>query len=340
MYNAAVIGLGKIGLMYDFEDSREVPSSHVLSYQLNPETQLVASADTRQEQREFLQKIAPTTSFYTDTQVMVGNHPIDILSICTPPQQRLDLIKMAVEVANPKVIFCEKPVAKNVEEALQLVSFVQSKKHRLVFIPNLSRRWNSEIRNIMTLVQNRTLGSLEKIHARYTRGIYNTGSHLFDLMCMFAGSITEVQVMKQVITSSDKEDEPTFSFAFHTENGVYGFADAFNDKNYYMFEIDLYFEHGKIEIRNSGDVVRYCQPAPHPLFAGFSLLKVEKEAVGLLSESNLKNAVSHIVNVLNGVEVPICDVMDGVYPLFVAEALLRSYKKHGSREKVTVEIGE
>lgn len=330
MYKAAIVGLGQIGLMYDFDPKRISPSSHTAAYQLHPELQLVAAHDVRIQQQTFLKKLAPGTLFYQEIIPMLQTEEIDVISICTPPDQHLQNIKEVLQYSSPRVIFCEKPVVSSMEEIEQLKQLLRKKGTLL--IPNLSRRWSRGAQSIVNGIKK--FGRLEKIHMRYTRGIYNTGSHLFDLVRLFAGAIKEVRVCNQVPTSADNEGDPSFSFYFITEYQSHGFAEAFNDRNYYMFEMDLYFEAGKIEMRLSGDEIKIFQTGPHPLFSGFSHFDLVSEEKGLLAESHLKNAIEHIVEVLKGETSPICGLTDGVHPLYVAQALIRSHQNRGSIEQV------
>jgi hypothetical protein len=142
--------------------------------------------------------------------------------------------------------------------------------------------------------------------------------------------------MNKVKTSSEREGEPSFTFSFLLENNVHGLADAFNDENYYMFEIDFYFERGKIEFLKSGDEISYYRVAHHPLFSGFRSLHLERTESSLLSNSNLARSMEHISNVIKGSEEPMCTLQDGVAPLFIANALIRSYQNNGTKEKVGV----
>jgi predicted dehydrogenase len=327
MYNAAIIGLGQIGLMYDFEAKRLKPASHTLAYEMNPDIQLVAAHDTRAEQELLLKQLAPTTIFFQDLRSLYSTQDIDIISICTPPNQHLVNLKEIFKYSAPKVIFCEKPVVSDLEQCLEIEAMLENS--RSIFIPNLSRRWNEGTDIISNSIQSKKLGKLKKLHAKYTRGIYNTGSHMVDLINLFAGKMKEVRVCYQVPTSADVENDPSFTFQFYTECDVQGFAEAFDDRHYYIFEMDLFFESGKIEFRLSGDQIRIYHCEPHPLFSAFAHLEVQEVYNGLLTQSNLERAVSHIVQVLGHNQVPICSFEDGIYPIVVADALLRSYHDQG-----------
>jgi predicted dehydrogenase len=332
MYNAAVIGLGNIGLMYDFDSKRTKPSSHTLAYIQSPDLELVAAADTRLGQESFLNQLAPGVQFYSDYQKMLSDQAVDLVSICTDSQTRVELVRYIVENTSTKLIFCEKPLSSTVRDAASLLSVLDS--YTGYFIPNLSRRWNTGILGVKQSIKRNEYGKIRKIHIRYTRGIYNTGSHLFDMIRFLVGDIDSVRVLHKEYTSSELTGELSFTFDFVCGEGITGYAEAFNDAFYYLFEIDLYFEEGKIEITRSGDQIRYLKAGEHPLFEGFKSLIEDKQEQGWLAESALQNAMAHLYRVLRGDDEPVCNVMDGIYPLFVAEALMKSYKHNGSIEKV------
>lgn len=334
MWKAAVLGLGKIGLMYDFEPGRSSPASHVLGYHLDKNFSLVMGADPELQRETCLREVAPEAAYYIEAREGLCQTQPDVISICTPPHLHLSQIKDIFEtVRQPRLIFCEKPLATNRAEA-RAVRDLCAKHPQTVVVPNISRRWSTGLRKVTEAWQTGEYGRLQKIHVRYTRGIYNTGAHLFDLLHMWTGQkIKTVQVLKKVFTSSEMENEPSYTFFFEQEDGVYGYAEAMDDRQYYLFEIDLYGSQGKIEMRCSGDVIRYYRTTPHRLFAGFEELQIVQEEQNILSESLLGQAVRNLAGVLAGGEQPACKIDDAIYPLYVAEALERSCV-NGSEEKV------
>lgn len=333
MWKAAVLGLGKIGLMYDFEPGRSAPSSHVLAYHLDKDFDLVMGADPELRREACLREVASEAAYYAEAREGLYQTQPDVISICTPPHLHLSQIEDIFEtVRRPRLIFCEKPLATNRTEACALRDLC-AKHPQTVVVPNISRRWSSRLRKVTEAWQGGEYGRLQKIHIRYTRGIYNTGAHLFDLLHMWTGQkIKTVKVLKKVFTSSEMENEPSYSFFFEQEDGVYGYAEAMDDRQYYLFEIDLYGSQGKIEMRCSGDEVRYYRTASHHLFAGFEELQMVREEQRILSESLLGQAVRNIAGTLAGAEQPSCRIDDAIYPLWVAEALEGSYKNESEEQ--------
>ena len=332
-YRAAVIGLGKIGLMYDFDAKRERPSSHVLAYQLHPDIELVGGADCQITQADFLKKVAPNTAFYQDANSMLIECRADIVSICTPVDSHLrDVERVLLSPKPPRIIFCEKPLVLDLEQVNRLKEMLEG--HKCILVPNLSRRWNNGMKRIKECIFGGKYGAVQKIHIRYTRGINNSGSHIFDLIRWWVAPMERVKVIEKVRTSADLENDSSFSFSFKLKGNISGVAEAFSDEQYYMMEIDLYFSHGKIEVRNSGDDVFYYRVGEHHLFSGFNTLHLEAHETKLLSDSNLMNAVEHLNKVLEGKAQPKCTLEDGAFPLQVAAALVRSYNNGYCAETV------
>jgi predicted dehydrogenase len=338
MYHAAIIGLGKIGLTFDIPYKGRV-NSHAMGYHLHPYVTLVAVVGRRQEQADQLATVAPEAKYYEEQELssMLQSHQLDIISICTPPTIRYELLQTVLEQSTARLIFLEKPVASSMEEAECIAALCKQHSERTVVV-NLSRRWSEGAMQIHAVVQSERYGKLKKIHLRYSRGIYNTGSHLFDLVRYLAGSIEQVTVVERVPTNLDAVEDWTYSFLFTvTKNHVTGYAEAFDDRDYNLFEFNLYFEGGMIEMLQGGDVIRYFGTEPHPLQAGMRNLVLERDEQDVLSKSsNMENAIAHLVHILEAGVEPLCSLADGIYPLYVAEALNQSYARGGTSEQVNL----
>ncbi len=326
-YKVAVIGLGNIGLMYDREKQRPHPSTHIYAYEMSDGFQLSCGIDPLQGKKQSLHDASSEATYYSSLEeaLINGNmDDVDVVSVCTPPSTHLDIMIKLLNARVGKIIICEKPIVSSLDEVGKLQRALE--KTNTIIVPNISRRWNVGLRKVGGVINSGELGELKKINIRYTRGIYNTGTHLFDLLKMWThSSIKKVLTLGETLTSS--YPEKTFDFWFEQDNGVTGYAEAINDKNYYQFDIDLYLTNGKIEMRNSGDDVKYYGTTQHHLFQGFKELTLLSEYKELLADSCIKNAIENIYNVLEGKEEPFCTIEDAIYALKVAKALEESYDK-------------
>lgn len=331
-YRAAVIGLGNIGLQFDLPP-KAMAQSHVLAFMREPGIELVAAVGTRQEHGDNLASVAPEARFYTDLTAMLREQELDIVSICTPSHIRYSVVETVLTQSAARLIFLEKPVATSIAEAERIAALVE--RHDRTLLVNLSRRFSDSIVRMRAAVRSGRYGKLRNVHLRYTRGVYNYGSHIFDLVRYVAGTIDTVQVLLQVPTSVDAREDWTYTFAFALEGGATGYAEAFDDRDYVIFEMDLYMEKGKIELLQTGDEIRYYAAEEHPMIAGFDRLALERKEEQLLARtSNLQNAAAHLVDVLRGGATPVSTIADGIYPLYVAEALIASHGSGGAAVRV------
>lgn len=326
MYRAAVIGLGNIGMLYDLEPQRPHPSTHVFAYEMSPSFDLVCGIDGDEDKREMFREKITSAKFFTSIDSAIESgilEEIDVVSICTPPNTHLEILLKLIRLHIGRILFCEKPIVSNLEEAKKLYSSMEQNKD-VVIIPNISRRWNDGINNVAEVIRSKSLGEIEKIHVRYTRGIINTGSHLFDLLKMWSDKrIKRVFVMGETKTSACPE--PTYNFYFELENGAYGYAEGFDDRNYYLFEVDVYLSMGKIEMRNSGDDITFYRKTEHHLFKGFKELMPYKKETHLLLDACIKNAIDNIADILAGNGNAKCTLEDALYPLYISEKLKESF---------------
>lgn len=146
-YRAGIIGLGRIG--FEFEDS------HKNAYLQCPQTYLVALCDND------IHKFTPFDQgfLYENYMDMVRNENLDIVSVCTPPETHCQIVCDIAPYV--KGIYAEKPIATTLEDADRMIETCH--KHGVILQINHQRRWKTP-------------------HFRFSRGILNNGSHVYDLI--------------------------------------------------------------------------------------------------------------------------------------------------------------
>ena len=182
-YKAAVIGLGRIGA--DFEDN------HCSAYAHSGRTELVAVCDTL-----FSKAISVADRFnakpYSDAEAMVKTEKLDIVSVCVPHEKHSEVINDVVSYV--KAIYCEKPIANTIKDAQSVIN--ACKKAGVILQVNHQRRFINPV-------------------FRYSRGIMNTGTHMFDLLRELFG---EIEIVTSYFTN-DKLD-PNIGGVIRTERGL------------------------------------------------------------------------------------------------------------------------
>lgn len=101
---------------------------------------------------------------YTDVEAMLERADIDVLDIITPPETHLELVKLAA--AAGKHIMCQKPFARSIEEAQEMVRIAEEAGVRLMVTENW--RWLQPFQLIKQLLVDGAAGQLNTIRYIHT----------------------------------------------------------------------------------------------------------------------------------------------------------------------------
>lgn len=147
MYKVGIIGLGRIAC--------KLPDNHMNAYRDCPETRITTLCDIDKARLDQWGAIVP----YTDYMKMVQNEKLDIVSVCTPPETHCEIVCNIAPYV--KAIYCEKPIALTLEDADKMIDICH--KYEVILQVNHQRRFVNP-------------------KFRFSRGILNTGTHMFDLI--------------------------------------------------------------------------------------------------------------------------------------------------------------
>lgn len=320
VYRSAIIGCGRIGSEFGKE-------SHAGAYTDFNRTELIAVCDLDKNKLKASQKQWKVPSAYQDYEEMLEKENIDILSVCTLSQSHLAIIKKAVE-HDIKAIYCEKPIAETLEEADQIIEFCKAKD--ILLIINHQRRFNKFFRALRKSIQSGQFGNCQAATVYYTRGIANTGSHIFDLLRFLIGDAEWVWADYSKAKSSNESD-PNLDGIVAFKNGAKAMLQACNDKNYLIIEFDLLMEKGRFRI---GSEVEYFKSAKSNNLLGLNMLLKDslpfKEKLGTIS---LLDGIEHIVDCLEGKEEPLSTGEDGYAALELIVGFHKSAQNNGAKIK-------
>lgn len=244
MYKALVIGCGNIGALYDFNNN-EV-NSHAKAIHLDARFSL----SIYDINKMISEKISAR---YNCEIVDVINektlNKFDCVSICTPTDTHVELLRMAVD-SGVKVIICEKPISNSLNELdVARTIYLNGKSKILV---NYIRRFQPSYIDLRTFISNLiTKETLTNINIRYQRGFINNCSHAFDTIEFLTGSeMNLTDIKKHNIVFDHFNTDPTLSLQAmwnNTNVSVTGLSNVC----FSHFEFDLYFEYYKVCIKNA-----------------------------------------------------------------------------------------
>jgi scyllo-inositol 2-dehydrogenase (NAD+) len=107
----AVVGLGRIGRVHAFHAARLVPGAHLVAV---CDRDAVLARKTAEELG---------CSYYTEIRDMLAEKTIDAVCVATPTDLHVQPVEAAVGQGKP--LFCEKPLAGNLEDTLHLVELIE-----------------------------------------------------------------------------------------------------------------------------------------------------------------------------------------------------------------------
>jgi UDP-N-acetylglucosamine 3-dehydrogenase len=318
--NLGIIGLGYIGQTH-LRHSLKLTNTHVS-----------AVADLSKKALSKAKK-AGVKKTYTNYESLFKDPEIDAVIIGLPTHLHLQCAKKAAEAG--KHIFLEKPIARNIEEAREIVTAAQRNSVKLMM--GYPLRFNQEFFPIKEKITDGTLGDIEVVHAAYistgpffhraegyapvpvpewwfnkelTGGgvLIDLGSHIINLLRWYFGEIKDIKSCLGYRFNMDFEDRATCLTKF--ESGAFA-----------VINVGWFSQTFKLEIELLGSVSHaIVQITPsHPILAAIQILTTGRSK---FYESHFKE-LEYFINCLMEDLSPSPSGEDGLKDL---EAISLAYK--------------
>lgn len=311
-YNVVIIGAGNIGAFFDNPRSEDI-LTHAHGFSMDERFNLLGFVDINKEKGQKAAELWGCNYYGSIDGAKAGNK-IDIVCIAVPDELHFEYLKKAMDM-DVKLIFCEKPITKNLKDAEKLLEIYSSKNAKIVV--NYSRRFVDEFYGIKNDYNGGKYGKFLTGTGYYGKGIMHNGSHMVDLLGLILGEVKENKALSG--TNDFYADDPTVSvYLKFDEGGV--ILSAADCRAYTVFEADLLFEKKRIKILNSGFSIESYDIVDSPIFKGYKSL----EQTGLFDTSlkmAMMNAVRNIGNHLEGNEEIKCSFFDAYKTLKICSSI-------------------
>jgi len=329
IYKTAVIGCGRIGSLFDLDDKRKIISSHCGAYNAHKSTKLVSVCDIDINKAASCSDQWKVGNYYSDFKKMLDNEKIDILSICTHPYSHHEIIDFAVKY-DLKAIFCEKPISHSIASANQIVKLC--KENDVYLAINHFRRWDKFFVSFRDKLLNNEFGTIQHINFYYTRGISNTGSHLFDLLRFLFGDISSI---KSISSIEELNDDPTLSCIIELDNGKFCNLIGLDGRYYRIFDLEIFTSKYKILIDTSKKI-RLYKSEPSKRSSEFNeLYEFTSNQKENKNNQIFLNTISNIIESIEN-KIPInCTGIDGKNSL---ELIIASKVSNVAKKKVLLPV--
>jgi predicted dehydrogenase len=137
----------------------------------------VAVADPVLESAQKLAETYGVENIHQDYKEMLANNHLDIVSVCTWPEQHREQVVDAVN-AGVKAIHCEKPMAPYLGRSTRHASGRRRRRCATDFLPPAPLQ--SAFIKIRDLLQSGAIGELQRLEG-HCSNLFDWGTHWFDM---------------------------------------------------------------------------------------------------------------------------------------------------------------
>jgi len=259
-FSAAVIGLGQIGLGYDYDcQDSSILLTHSAALNFHDGFELVAAVDPDPEKRRKFEKKNSRPAYAALEDLHRSHGTVEVYTVGVPTLHHHSACE-AILGFGPRALLCEKPFTGQVSLAKDLIQKAQQRQCLLAV--NYNRRFIPAMETLKRDIEADRFGSIYKGTLYYTKGIRHNGSHFIDLLGYLLGEMNDVKVIEpgRELAHGDWEPDLVARFGNATIHILAG-----REECYYMGEFDLVGTRGKIKFVD-GEPIRIYEAAGNPLF--------------------------------------------------------------------------
>jgi predicted dehydrogenase len=230
---AAVIGLGNIGMGYDYADpGNDRVLTHAHAFAAHPEFELVGAVDPDAESRQrFTARYARAA--YSSIAELFNHERPEVVALAVPTALHAPAFHELLG-KRPRLILCEKPLAGSIQAGVGMLDAAEQSGVKVMV--NYMRRCEPGTLALRDRIAAGELGEMRKGIVWYSKGLTNNGSHFIDLMRMLLGEAGPTAVIDAGRMWNGNDPEPDVRIVFG-KTPVYFLAARHEDYGINAFEL-------------------------------------------------------------------------------------------------------
>lgn len=303
---AAIVGLGRVGLLFDDDEKRSGVWTHFSAYErLERRYELVAVCDPDAERRDRALARRPSLGAYATLDELLDAEDVDVLSLCTPDGLHAGQIEAAA--GRVRAIVCEKPLSTDLASAVRAVDACA--EAGTVLAVNYYKRFEPTVQTAARLVREGELGAVTLATALYAGPLDAVGSHALDLLTFLLGPLA----VADVVTGAGGA-----TALLASEDGAAAVLAATGSREQLVFEVDVLASAGRIRILDNCAGIQVMSFEPSPRYGGYRELAMRSAETGVEALPFVE-LFSELADVLDGADRRLTS--DGATALVTQEAL-------------------
>lgn len=310
MMDALVVGLGQMGMGYDVNlDSESFVLTHSRAFELHPKFRLIGGVDPDSIRRDLFENQYRCKPYSSIDDAYRDLDP-DILAISNPTESHGQTLTMALDVFQPECIICEKPLSYELSEAKKMVDLCASQNCRLYV--NYKRRSDPGAIEVKRLLADGSISCPVKGLAWYSKGLFNNGSHLFNLLQFWLGDVQDFKILQVGRLWNKVDPEPDFLVTF--QHGDIYFLAA-KEENFSHYTIELVASNGRLRYEQEGDHIVWQRVVTDTTYEGYKILSPVDELIQTEMRRYQWHVVDQIARDIDGYDANVCSGLEALQTL-------------------------
>jgi predicted dehydrogenase len=272
-HSALIVGLGAIGMGYDFDHAEDRVYSHARAFATHAAFGPVSAVDSDENRRAAYVRRYGGPAYATLAEAFASRKP-DVVIIATPTGSHASLVEQVLRAAAPRAILCEKPLAADLAQAKAIVTGCEARGVDL-FV-NYMRRAEPGAIAVREMIADGRLAAPLKGVVWYSKGVRHNGSHFIDLMRFWLGDVREARIVRPGRLWDGDDPEPDFLLE-HARGAVTYLAAREECFSHYTAE--LIGANGRVYYARGGEAIYWQRLIADPEFAGYTVLEPDERII-------------------------------------------------------------
>jgi predicted dehydrogenase len=308
--SALIVGLGAIGMGYDLRNSdRTRVCSHARAMREHPAFGTIAGVDPDAVKRaEF--EVAFASPAYGSLEEALSRYSPDVVIVATPTASHEPGLMRSLELASPKAILCEKPLAHETAAAERMVE--ACKAQGVALYVNYMRRADPGVATVRTMIERGEIQGPLKAIVWYSKGLIHNGSHFVDLMRHWLGPVRAARLIARGQRRDDGDAEPDFVLEHERGDSYFVAAD---EKCFSHYTVEVLAQNGRLRYERGGESLQWQNVIDDPDFPGYRILSSRPRVLPADMSRYQWHVAEQLSRALRGEDNLLCSGDEGLHTL-------------------------
>jgi predicted dehydrogenase len=272
--SALVVGLGQVGMGYDLSlPPDKYVLTHCRAFQQHAEYELIAGVDPDPERRRLFESHYDRPA-YTDIGTAAASQQPAIVAVSVPTHTHCATVHSVLGAMAPAAILCEKPLSYSIHDARSIADVCSASACML--FANYIRRSEPGVLEIRRRFDSGGIQGPVKGVAWYSKGLFNNGSHFFNLLQYWLGEVQSWRIVDKGRVWGESDPEPDFVVTF--AGGIVHFLAA-REECFSHYTVELLAPNGRLRYEQGGARISWQGTMGDASCAGYTVLDPAEEIV-------------------------------------------------------------